>query len=184
MNCPEYFAVSNCQEITLVHVPLVQFTTVAHVFIMRRISNVFRIFVLQSELFQEDLYPDTVGDTPAVAAEDWFTGQDAEPLLVSLKAGFVPPSSKSHEVKVVKRSNFLDKPSAKSASSNATAPKSGAAASSVVTTSNASASLSVSTRSAVFRFSAVCGFMIVSKKEKNFDFPLPALSFDDFEEQL
>lgn len=107
------------------------------------------MFILQSELFQEDLYPDTVGDTPAVSAEDWFAGQDAEPILVSLKAGFVPPSSKSYEVKVAKRSNLLDKPSARSASSNATAPKGGAAASSVVTTSNVSASLSVSTHLAV-----------------------------------
>lgn len=28
----------------------------------------------QSELFQEDLYPDTPGDTPAITAEEWIAG--------------------------------------------------------------------------------------------------------------
>lgn len=39
----------------------------------------------RSELFQEDLYPDTVSDESANTAEDWFSGTDAEPILVSLK---------------------------------------------------------------------------------------------------
>lgn len=39
----------------------------------------------RSELFQEDLYPDTVSEESANTAEDWFGGADAEPILVSLK---------------------------------------------------------------------------------------------------
>lgn len=36
----------------------------------------------QSELFQEDIYPDTPGDVPALTAEEWASGEDAEPVLV------------------------------------------------------------------------------------------------------
>ncbi|KAL3316420.1 Coronin-6 [Cichlidogyrus casuarinus] len=42
----------------------------------------------KSELFQDDLYPDTAGDMPALSAEDWFSGQNSGPILVSLKDGF------------------------------------------------------------------------------------------------
>jgi coronin-1B/1C/6 len=42
----------------------------------------------KSELFQEDLYPDAVGEEAAVNAEDWMGGQDVDPILVSLKDGF------------------------------------------------------------------------------------------------
>jgi len=38
-----------------------------------------------SEIFQEDLYPDTIGDTPALTAEEWFEGKDAEPSLMSMR---------------------------------------------------------------------------------------------------
>jgi len=44
----------------------------------------------KSELFQEDIYPDTPGDVPALTAEEWAAGNDAEPTLVSLKDGVVP----------------------------------------------------------------------------------------------
>lgn len=39
----------------------------------------------RSELFQEDLYPDTLSDESSITAEEWIEGQDAEPILVSLK---------------------------------------------------------------------------------------------------
>lgn len=39
----------------------------------------------RSELFQEDLYPDTLSDEAAITAEEWIEGQDPEPVLVSLK---------------------------------------------------------------------------------------------------
>ena len=111
----------------------------------RKVSEVFfaifhlclTCFCLQSELFQDDLYPDTPGDTPALTAEEWISGEDSEPLLVSiqsncnqlsltgfafvvsqvsLKEGF--QSTKKQDLKVVKKKpNILDKmPSKKSAS--------------------------------------------------------------------
>ena len=40
-------------------------------------------FSVQSEQFQEDIYPDTAGDVPALTAEEWAAGEDAEPVLVS-----------------------------------------------------------------------------------------------------
>lgn len=41
----------------------------------------------KSELFQEDLYPDTVSDEHALTVEEWSDGKDADPLLASLKVG-------------------------------------------------------------------------------------------------
>lgn len=41
----------------------------------------------KSELFQEDLYPDTPGDVPALSAEEWFAGKDDNPILVSMRSG-------------------------------------------------------------------------------------------------
>merc|ERR550534_550461 len=45
-----------------------------------------------SEIFQEDLYPDTFGDTPALQADEWFEGKDAPPNLISMR-NFLAPSS-------------------------------------------------------------------------------------------
>lgn len=39
---------------------------------------------LQSELFQDDLYPDTPGDVPALTAEEWIAGKNAAPIHVIL----------------------------------------------------------------------------------------------------
>ncbi|CAF0727771.1 unnamed protein product [Brachionus calyciflorus] len=43
----------------------------------------------KSELFQEDLYPDTAAQQAAISAEEWFTGKDAEPVMMSLKEVFL-----------------------------------------------------------------------------------------------
>ncbi|XP_028938098.1 coronin-6 isoform X2 [Ornithorhynchus anatinus] len=59
----------------------------------------------KSDLFQDDLYPDTPGPEPALEAEEWLAGQDADPILISLRDGYVPP--KNRELKVTKR-NVLD----------------------------------------------------------------------------
>jgi len=37
----------------------------------------------KSELYQDDLYPDTFSGEPSLSLEDWMEGQDAEPELVS-----------------------------------------------------------------------------------------------------
>lgn len=75
----------------------------------RNISQVITMTVpRKSELFQEDLYPDTLGDTAALTADEWMEGKDAEPILISLKDGYKPPESKA-TISVSKRSNVLDK---------------------------------------------------------------------------
>lgn len=59
----------------------------------------------QSDLFQDDLYPDTAGPEPAMEPEEWLDGRDEDPILVSMRGGYVPP--KSRELKVAKK-NVLD----------------------------------------------------------------------------
>ncbi|XP_008009090.1 coronin-6 isoform X3 [Macaca nemestrina] len=59
----------------------------------------------KSDLFQDDLYPDTPGPEPALEADEWLSGQDADPVLISLRDGYVPP--KHRELRVTKR-NILD----------------------------------------------------------------------------
>ncbi|XP_029618935.1 coronin-1C-A isoform X1 [Salmo trutta] len=59
----------------------------------------------KSDLFQDDLYPDTAGPDCAIEAEDWFEGKNGEPILISLKNGYVP--GKNRDLKVVKK-NILD----------------------------------------------------------------------------
>lgn len=59
------------------------------------------------------MYPDTIGDIPAIEAEDWFNGQDVEPVLISLKDYHQPTRlPTASEMKVAKKPNILDKPSA------------------------------------------------------------------------
>jgi len=54
----------------------------------------------KSELFQDDLYPDTPGDAPALTAEEWIAGKNATPIYISLKDGY-KPSKKLGGSKVV-----------------------------------------------------------------------------------
>lgn len=44
----------------------------------------------KSDLFQDDLYPDTAGPEAALEAEEWFEGKNADPILISLKHGYIP----------------------------------------------------------------------------------------------
>ncbi|XP_074976977.1 coronin-6 isoform X4 [Caretta caretta] len=59
----------------------------------------------KSDLFQDDLYPDTPGPEPALEAAEWLAGKDAAPILVSLRDGYTPV--KNRELKVT-RKNILD----------------------------------------------------------------------------
>ena len=38
----------------------------------------------KSELFQEDLYPDTLSDVPAITADEWWCGSNADPVMVPM----------------------------------------------------------------------------------------------------
>ncbi|KAJ8676010.1 hypothetical protein QAD02_011796 [Eretmocerus hayati] len=71
----------------------------------------------KSELFQEDLYPDTPGDTAAITAEEWESGKEAEPILISLSGGYQVTTSKN-DLKVNKKSNVLSKGAKIGANSN------------------------------------------------------------------
>uniref|UniRef100_A0AAR2KUF0 Coronin n=1 Tax=Pygocentrus nattereri TaxID=42514 RepID=A0AAR2KUF0_PYGNA len=64
----------------------------------------------KSDLFQDDLYPDTAGPDYALEAEEWFEGKNGDPILISLKHGYVP--GKNRDLKVVKK-NVLDNKSPK-----------------------------------------------------------------------
>ncbi|KAF8566958.1 hypothetical protein P879_04767, partial [Paragonimus westermani] len=56
----------------------------------------------KSELFQDDLYPDTIGDVPALTVEEWMSGKDADPILISLKDGYVPKTkTKTRATKII-----------------------------------------------------------------------------------
>ncbi|KAK3527317.1 hypothetical protein QTP86_020241, partial [Hemibagrus guttatus] len=64
----------------------------------------------KSDLFQDDLYPDTAGPDWALEAEEWFEGKNGDPILISLKHGYV--AGKNRDLKVVKK-NVLDNKSPK-----------------------------------------------------------------------
>ncbi|XP_049542981.1 coronin-6 isoform X2 [Anopheles darlingi] len=74
----------------------------------------------KSELFQEDLYPDTLADEASLSAEEWASGTDADPQLISLKGGYVS-QAQSTTLTVTKKSNVLDKMGPKGGASAASA---------------------------------------------------------------
>ncbi|XP_068445138.1 coronin-2A isoform X3 [Clinocottus analis] len=60
----------------------------------------------RSESYQEDIYPMTAGNKPALSAEEWLSGIDKGPVLMSLKPGSQVPESYSEMSKG--RENSLD----------------------------------------------------------------------------
>ncbi|KAI7899538.1 uncharacterized protein BX663DRAFT_521236 [Cokeromyces recurvatus] len=48
----------------------------------------------KSDAFQSDIYPPCISDEPALTADEWFEGKDANPKLKDLEAGFVAKSKK------------------------------------------------------------------------------------------
>uniref|UniRef100_UPI00358F5562 coronin-1C-like n=1 Tax=Myxine glutinosa TaxID=7769 RepID=UPI00358F5562 len=62
----------------------------------------------KSDIFQEDLYPDTAGPEPALEPEQWIGGRDADPILMSLKGSYT--SVRSHELHVAKPNILSNKP--------------------------------------------------------------------------
>lgn len=42
--------------------------------------------LLQSETFQEDIYPDTLSGEPSLEADDWFSGKDAPLRLLKMES--------------------------------------------------------------------------------------------------
>ena len=50
--------------------------------------NIDRLFLFQSGLFHDDLFPDTAAPTPSMTTEEWLNGQNEAPILVSLKVPY------------------------------------------------------------------------------------------------
>ncbi|KAI8967039.1 hypothetical protein BDF20DRAFT_348639 [Mycotypha africana] len=48
----------------------------------------------KSDAFQHDIFPPCSGDEPALSADEWFGGKDANPKLISLESGFVAKTKK------------------------------------------------------------------------------------------
>lgn len=74
---------------------------------------------VQSDLFQDDLYPDTAGPDCALEAEEWFDGKNGDPILISLKDGYIP--AKNRDLKVVKKNILDNKPKLSRNAENSTA---------------------------------------------------------------
>ena len=73
----------------------------------------FNLFVrlfssFQSDTFQQDIYPKVPGDTSALKADDWFSGQNADPVLISLKDGFVATKKEFIAVNTHQEENIFD----------------------------------------------------------------------------
>ncbi|XP_049326515.1 coronin-1C-A isoform X1 [Astyanax mexicanus] len=84
----------------------------------------------KSDLFQDDLYPDTAGPDCALEAEEWFEGKNGEPILISLKHGYIP--GKNRDLKVVKKNILDNKPKMSKNSENTNpAPKTATSAPSI-----------------------------------------------------
>ncbi|CAF1589274.1 unnamed protein product [Rotaria sp. Silwood1] len=49
----------------------------------------------KSELFQDDLYPDTAAEEHAITADEWINGVDADPKLISIRDLHLGPKSPS-----------------------------------------------------------------------------------------
>lgn len=41
----------------------------------------------KSDQFHDDLYPDTAAPVPALSPEEWISGRNAQPTVMSLKTG-------------------------------------------------------------------------------------------------
>lgn len=85
--------------------PKVDYMMMKNVKSVHPVTYFFLLLWCQSDLFQDDLYPDTAGPEPALEPEEWMHGRDADPILVSMRDGYVPP--KTRELKVAKK-NVLD----------------------------------------------------------------------------
>uniref|UniRef100_A0AAZ3NPW3 Coronin n=1 Tax=Oncorhynchus tshawytscha TaxID=74940 RepID=A0AAZ3NPW3_ONCTS len=56
------------------------------------IEPISMIVPRRSETYQEDIYPMTAGTEPALSANDWLSGINRDPVLMSLKKGYQKPN--------------------------------------------------------------------------------------------
>ena len=53
-------------------------------------------------MFQEDIFPDCASYEPALSADEWISGKNADPKLMSLKDGFKPTGKPIFVAPVIK----------------------------------------------------------------------------------
>ncbi|SAL97018.1 hypothetical protein [Absidia glauca] len=67
----------------------------------------------KSDAFQSDLFPPAISDEPALTADEWFQGKDANPNTIDLEAGFSVKEKKAFiptaQVEETKESEDTDK---------------------------------------------------------------------------
>ncbi|KAJ2955609.1 hypothetical protein NQZ79_g8410 [Umbelopsis isabellina] len=51
-------------------------------------SSLVEPISFKSDAFQSDIYPPAIGDEPALTADEWFSGKDANPKTIDLEAGY------------------------------------------------------------------------------------------------
>lgn len=44
----------------------------------------------KSEVFQEDIYPDTASGIPSLSCDEWIAGENRDPILISMKDSAMP----------------------------------------------------------------------------------------------
>ncbi|XP_052321353.1 coronin-2B isoform X3 [Oncorhynchus keta] len=71
------------------------------------IEPISMIVPRRSETYQEDIYPMTAGTEPALTADEWLSGMDREPVLMSLKAGYKRPCQKAFKAPVRERKTMV-----------------------------------------------------------------------------
>ncbi|XP_060067370.1 coronin-1B-like, partial [Ylistrum balloti] len=63
----------------------------------------------KSDLFQDDIYPDTAKDQAGLTADEWIDGKDADPLMLSLRDKFMAmEGTKQSSAKPIRKANILD----------------------------------------------------------------------------
>ena len=60
-----------------------------------QLPKVKGVFSSQSELFQGDIFPDCPGDEPALTADEWLEGKNADPKLMCMEDKFKGKTSGS-----------------------------------------------------------------------------------------
>ncbi|KAI8340432.1 hypothetical protein BC941DRAFT_500067 [Chlamydoabsidia padenii] len=69
----------------------------------------------KSDAFQSDIFPPAISDEPALTADEWFQGKDADPNTMDLEAGFTVkekkafnPTAQAEEVKETKIADSMN----------------------------------------------------------------------------
>jgi len=71
------------------------------------IEPISMIVPRKSEMFQDDIYPPTASSCPSLTADEWISGQNREPILISLKDGIISQSPTITTYKAVKRGSSV-----------------------------------------------------------------------------